>query len=139
MILVNVLFVNVLNVAAKTNPKQLLTAGPVAGLLAILCACAAVARSDAASPAVMSVSANWAGYVAVGPGSTSATASPTMKYTDVTGQWVQPTVNCQVGQAVVGLDLGRPRRVQRRLEGARTGRHRGRLRQERQGGLLRLV
>lgn len=50
----------------------------------------------AADPAV---SSNWAGYVATGPGSSESTASTTMSFTDVTGQWVQPKAVCKGGVA----------------------------------------
>ncbi len=43
------------------------------------------------------ISSNWAGYVATGIGSTPSTASPSMSYTDVTGQWVQPRATCTRG------------------------------------------
>ena len=43
------------------------------------------------------ISSNWSGYVAAGPGSTATTASPAMTYTDVTGQWVEPTAACVPG------------------------------------------
>ncbi len=43
------------------------------------------------------VSSNWAGYVVTGPGSTPTTASAGMRYTDVTGQWVQPKAACGAG------------------------------------------
>jgi hypothetical protein len=45
------------------------------------------------------VSSNWAGYVAMGAGSTSSTASSRMSFTDVTGQWVQPKAVCKGGVA----------------------------------------
>jgi hypothetical protein len=51
----------------------------------------------AALTAQTDVSSNWAGYVATGPGSTATTASPSMTYTDVTGQWVQPKAVCTTG------------------------------------------
>ena len=54
----------------------------------------AVASSDAART---DVSSNWAGYVATGIGSTASTASASMTYTDVTGQWVQPRATCKRG------------------------------------------
>ncbi len=47
----------------------------------------------------MDISSNWAGYVATGIGSTPSTASPSMSYTDVTGQWVQPRATCTRGTA----------------------------------------
>jgi hypothetical protein len=50
---------------------------------------ASVVRSD--------ISSNWSGYVAIGPGSTPTTASSTMTYTDVTGQWIQPAAVCKPG------------------------------------------
>jgi hypothetical protein len=43
------------------------------------------------------ISANWAGYVVTGLGSTPMTASAEMTYTDVTGQWVQPAAACAKG------------------------------------------
>jgi hypothetical protein len=43
------------------------------------------------------ISANWAGYVVTGLGSTPMTASAAMSYTDVTGQWEQPTASCKKG------------------------------------------
>jgi Peptidase A4 family len=55
------------------------------------------------------VTSNWAGYVALGPGSTSSTASSAMSYTDVTGQWIQPKATCTVGDgtsAAIWVGLG---------------------------------
>jgi hypothetical protein len=52
------------------------------------------------------VSSNWAGYVATGPGSNSTTASPSMSYTDVTGQWVEPTATCSGAPTSVALWVG---------------------------------
>ncbi|MEI8105033.1 MAG: G1 family glutamic endopeptidase [Actinomycetes bacterium] len=43
------------------------------------------------------VSSNWAGYAAIGPGSTPATASPLTSFTDVTATWVQPAATCAAG------------------------------------------
>ncbi len=57
----------------------------------------AVASSDAARSTRTDVSSNWAGYVATGIGSTASTASASMTYTDVTGQWVQPRAICKRG------------------------------------------
>src|SRR5579862_6360849 len=54
-------------------------------------------QGPAALTAQTDVSSNWAGYVATGPGSTSTTASASMAYTDVTGQWVQPKADCNPG------------------------------------------
>lgn len=42
------------------------------------------------------VSSNWAGYV-VGP--TNATSAPSSTFTSVSAQWVQPAVNCGVGES----------------------------------------
>ncbi len=74
-----------------------MTAWPVVALLAAAVALALAAVAGGAMPASIDVSANWAGYVAIGPGSTSATASSAMTYTDVTGQWAQPKVSCPAG------------------------------------------
>jgi len=52
------------------------------------------------------VSANWAGYVVTGPGSTLTTASPTMSYTDVTGQWTEPKATCGNTETSVALWVG---------------------------------
>ncbi len=54
----------------------------------------------------MSVSSNWAGFVATGPGSTATTASSAMTYTDVTGQWVEPTATCDGSPSSVALWVG---------------------------------
>jgi hypothetical protein len=65
------------------------------------------------------VSSNWAGYVATGPGSTSTTASPSMAYTDVTGQWVQPTAVCVPGSptsVAIWVGLGGYSESSQRLE-----------------------
>jgi len=75
------------SVAAAVLSVLLGSAGGAAGLVH--------ARAALASQA--DVSSNWAGYVATGPGSTSTTASSTMAYTDVTGQWVQPKAVCTPG------------------------------------------
>jgi hypothetical protein len=64
---------------------------------------AQVPRAFVAQP---STSANWAGYVATGPGSTGATASPAMSYTDVTGQWVVPTATCSGSHTSVAIWVG---------------------------------
>jgi hypothetical protein len=42
-------------------------------------------------------SSNWSGYVAMGFGSTPATASPGMSFTTVAGQWIEPKVTCSSG------------------------------------------
>jgi hypothetical protein len=64
-------------------------------------------NSRAALAARLDVSANWAGYVATGIGSTPSTASPSMAYTDVTGQWVQPTAHCILGtRSAVAIWVG---------------------------------
>jgi hypothetical protein len=62
-----------------------------AGVLAAAALLGGAAGAGAASP---DVSANWAGYVVVGPGSTETTASKAMTYTDVTGRWVLPRSAC---------------------------------------------
>jgi Peptidase A4 family len=54
-------------------------------------------RGHATGSARTDVSSNWAGYVATGLGSTPTTASSSMSYTDVTGQWVQPRASCKAG------------------------------------------
>ena len=63
-----------------------------AGMLA---AAALLAGGAGARAASQDVSANWAGYVAVGPGSTEDTASSAMTFTDVTGRWVLPKAACR--------------------------------------------
>jgi hypothetical protein len=60
-------------------------------------------RGPAAAP---STSSNWAGYVATGPGSTGTTASASMSYTDVTGQWVEPKAVCDGTPTSVALWVG---------------------------------
>ncbi len=82
---------------AKMSATRLAVGG-VAGA-AWLAAVVALAVSPAASAAHADISSNWAGYVATGIGSTSTTASPSMSYTDVTGQWVQPKATCTPGRA----------------------------------------
>jgi len=52
------------------------------------------------------VSSNWGGYVALGPGSTATTASPSMTFTDVTGQWVEPKAVCSGAASSVALWVG---------------------------------
>jgi hypothetical protein len=42
-------------------------------------------------------SSNWSGYIAMGFGSTPATASPGMSFTTVAGQWVLPKATCATG------------------------------------------
>ncbi len=76
-------------------------AGGVAGtfLLALAVALAASPALHAAPVAQTDISSNWAGYVVTGIGSTETTASPSMSYTDVTGQWVQPKAKCTPGMA----------------------------------------
>jgi hypothetical protein len=76
--------------------KRSQRANPKAAAVLVV-ALAVVAGSGAASSPDAVVSANWAGYVAVGPGSTSDMADSTMAFTDVTGQWVQPQVTCKAG------------------------------------------
>jgi Peptidase A4 family len=81
------------------------TVGPVVAALAALGLLVLVAESAptrlfqgrAALAAGEDISSNWSGYVATGPGSTSTTASPSMSFTDVTGQWVQPKASCAGG------------------------------------------
>ena len=63
-----------------------------AGMLA---AAALLAGGAGARAASQDVSANWAGYVAVGQGSTEDTASSAMTFTDVTGRWVLPKAACR--------------------------------------------
>lgn len=70
-----------------------------AASLAAVVALAVTPASRAASATRADVSSNWAGYVATGIGSTSTTASASMSYTDVTGQWVQPKARCTPGVA----------------------------------------
>jgi Peptidase A4 family len=53
--------------------------------------------STASHEAAADVTSNWAGYAAVGLGSTATTASPTTAFTDVTGQWKQPKASCTPG------------------------------------------
>jgi hypothetical protein len=60
-------------------------------------AAAGVVHTRAVPTSRTDVSSNWAGYVAMGLGSTASTASPSMTYTDVTGQWVQPRAICKHG------------------------------------------
>jgi hypothetical protein len=63
----------------------------------VAAACLAAAVTGGAAGATADVSSNWAGYVATGFGSTATTASSSMTYTDVTGQWVQPKATCTPG------------------------------------------
>ncbi len=70
---------------------------------------ARIEHAPAAATAAADVSSNWAGYVATGPGSTTTTASTSMAYTDVTGQWRQPKATCTPGSstsAAVWVGLG---------------------------------
>jgi hypothetical protein len=54
-------------------------------------------HSTAAHSALTDVTSNWAGYAAVGLGSSATTASPSTTFTDVTGQWKQPKASCRPG------------------------------------------
>ena len=63
--------------------------------VAMLAAAALLAGGAGARAASQDVSANWAGYVAVGQGSTEDTASSAMTFTDVTGRWVLPKAACR--------------------------------------------
>ena len=58
---------------------------------------AAAVNARAALSAHADLSSNWAGYVAIGFGSTASTASSAMSFTDVTGQWVEPRASCVAG------------------------------------------
>lgn len=60
----------------------------------------------AADRADADVSANWAGYVATGLGSTASTATPAMSYSDVTGSWVEPRALCTDTPTSVALWVG---------------------------------
>jgi hypothetical protein len=86
------------------------TAILLAGLLALAVAAAAAASSQVrlrvASAPPNDVSSNWAGYVATGAGSTATTASSSMSYTDVTGQWVQPKATCDGAPSSVAVWVG---------------------------------
>jgi hypothetical protein len=98
-----------------------LAAGGVAGAacLAIVVALAATPPSQASLAAQADVSSNWAGYVATGVGSTPTTASPSMSFTDVTGQWVQPKATCTPGTATsvaIWVGLGGYSESSRELE-----------------------
>lgn len=81
------------------------TAGPVVAALVALALLVVVAegapaqlfQGRAALARGADISSNWSGYVATGPGSTPTTASPSMTYTDVTGQWVEPKASCAGG------------------------------------------
>ena len=81
------------------------TAGPVVAALAALAVLVAVAegapaqlfQAHAALAKGADISSNWSGYVTTGPGSTATTASPSMTYTDVTGQWIEPKASCAGG------------------------------------------
>ena len=90
-----------------------------AACLSIVVALAASPASRAASATGADVSSNWAGYVATGIGSTPTTASPSMSYTDVTGQWVQPKAKCTPGMATsvaIWVGLGGYSESSRELE-----------------------
>ena len=81
------------------------TAGPMVAALAALALLVVVAegapaqlfQGRAALARGADISSNWSGYVATGPGSTPTTASPSMTYTDVTGQWIEPKASCAGG------------------------------------------
>ena len=60
-------------------------------------ACTAAAVGAGAARGAPSLSSNWAGYAAIGLGSTASTASPDTRFTDVTGEWVQPRASCTPG------------------------------------------
>jgi hypothetical protein len=63
---------------------------------AVLVALLVLTGSGAATnPVGSDVTANWAGYVVVGPGSTETTASGATTYTDVTGRWILPKAVCR--------------------------------------------
>lgn len=78
-----------------------LAAGGIACAAGLLLAVALATSppSRASVTAHADISSNWAGYVATGLGSTATTASASMSYTDVTGQWVQPKATCTPGTA----------------------------------------
>jgi len=85
---------------AKPTLALGLLSAAVLGLSLLLGSAAGAVRvlhGRAALSTTTDISSNWAGYVATGPGSTSTTASPSMAYTDVTGQWVQPKAVCTPG------------------------------------------
>jgi hypothetical protein len=76
-----------------------------------------------AAASATDVSSNWAGYVATGPGSTATIAAPSMSYTDVTGQWVQPKATCAAGSptsVAVWVGLGGYSETSQELEQAGT-------------------
>ena len=75
-------------------------------LLAAAASAARDARPLAGFSAQPNISSNWAGYVAIGPGSTVTTASPSMSYTDVTGEWVEPKASCTGAATSVALWVG---------------------------------
>jgi Peptidase A4 family len=84
----------------------------------------AIAAGAFARPAVADLtSSNWAGYVAMGFGSTPATASTGLAFTDVTGQWVQPKATCVPGtptSVAVWVGLGGFSETSNELEQAGT-------------------
>jgi hypothetical protein len=94
-----------------------------AAAAALALALATVAGSLGASASRTDISSNWAGYVAMGLGSTKSTASSAMTYTQVTGQWVQPHAICKRGiptSVAIWVGLGGYSETSQALEQAGT-------------------
>lgn len=105
--------------AALAVGSSAVSSSAVSSLRAQPTAPQAAAFARAATNAATDVSSNWAGYVANGIGSTSATASPSMTYTDVTGTWTQPTATCTPGSsasAAVWVGIGGYSQTSEKLE-----------------------
>ncbi len=79
-------------------------------MLCLVAAFAAGASGNAAFSAggagAPDVTSNWAGYAAIGPGSSSTTASSSMAFTDVTGQWREPKAICNGTPTSVAIWVG---------------------------------
>jgi Peptidase A4 family len=79
----------------------------LAAALAASIFASALVPSAAGRPTVRaSVTSNWAGYAAIGPGSSTRTASPDMSFTDVTGQWREPRAICNGTPTSVAIWVG---------------------------------
>ena len=68
-------------------------------------------------------SSNWSGYVAMGFGSSPATANPGMSFTTVSGQWVVPKAACTAGMptsSAIWVGLGGYSVTSKELEQAGT-------------------
>jgi hypothetical protein len=85
------------------SPRKLIATAFGLALLILASASGSQALASATTPAATSVSANWAGYVAVPP------ASAGSRFSSVSGTWRQPSATCSAGQesfSAVWVGLG---------------------------------